>query len=209
MPKQWVTTIWGPEGGNKAPSSQPELLQLIKYCRHLSPTPTTAASPPVLQHAVLLLLCMSDVPLLGPRGVSPHIFYREWVECATLFLPLPATKYQSSKNPKQMYHITDLTHDNTSLRNAICLDLSLWNSYNFYWFLFIIVYICMHRYASFPLLSTLWRLGGLSGKVLYKIKLLTYSLRKAFLCYLAWKVRALPIRLGSWICKVCIPVLCG
>jgi len=28
--------------------------------------PTTVASPPVLRHAILLLLCMSDVPLLGP-----------------------------------------------------------------------------------------------------------------------------------------------
>lgn len=46
----------------------------LKKCRHLSFHSTTVVSPPVLQHAILFLLCMSDVPLLGPWGVSPHIF---------------------------------------------------------------------------------------------------------------------------------------
>lgn len=45
----------------------------LKKCRHLSFHSTTVVSPPVLQHAILFLLCMSDIPLLGSWGVSPHI----------------------------------------------------------------------------------------------------------------------------------------
>lgn len=60
-------------------------------------------------------------------------------------------------------------------KNAICLDLLLCNFSIFYLCLFFLLrFVCMYGYASFPLWSTLWRLC--SRKVLY-----TYSLfKKAF-----------------------------
>lgn len=72
--KQWVTkTVCVPNWGESSQTVL-ELFRLNKEPQTSVSHSTAAASPPVLQHAVLLLLCMSDVPLLGPRGVSPHIF---------------------------------------------------------------------------------------------------------------------------------------
>lgn len=76
----------------------PELFRFNKELQASVSHSTTVQSPPVLQYAVLLLLHMSDVPLLGPWGVSPHIFQTEWVECTILF-PFPSQQ-RSVRHPK-------------------------------------------------------------------------------------------------------------
>lgn len=78
----WVLIVAPPLGQSEpqchAEARSSHILHIVvfklKKCRHLSFHSTTVVSPPVLQHAILFLLCMSDVPLLGPWGVSPHIF---------------------------------------------------------------------------------------------------------------------------------------
>lgn len=126
----WVLIVAPPLGQSEpqcyAEGRSSHILHIVvfklKKCRHLSFHSTTVVSPPVLQHAILFLLCMSDVPLLRPWGVSPHIFkgrvggmhngfYIFVCFSFPLSLPLPATKCYPSQKPKQhMYHITNLSH---------------------------------------------------------------------------------------------------
>lgn len=113
---------WG-----KSSQTMLELFRLNKELQTSVSHSTAAASPPVLQHAVLLLLCMSGVPLLGPRGVPPHIFLAGvGGMCNTFSLPLPATESHPSQNPKQQtYLVTDLSHGSTSLEKDFSLSSGL------------------------------------------------------------------------------------
>lgn len=94
--RQWVTNLCAKLGERFWDCAG--VVPLKKRSTDICLPLNNCGSPPVLQHAVLFLLCMSDVPPLRPRGVSPHIFYGEWVECATLF-PFPSQQRHLS-HPK-------------------------------------------------------------------------------------------------------------
>lgn len=98
--------------GEKVPRRYQSYSDEMKTRRHPSPCPQLWPGPP----AVLLSLCMSNVPLLRPGGVSPHIF-AGGVEgtCNTFSFPLLAMKCQPSQNSEQQtYRVTDASHAGTS-----------------------------------------------------------------------------------------------
>lgn len=114
----------------KTSQTLPELFRSNKELQTSVSHSTTVTGPPVLQHAILFLLCMSDVPPLGPEEfLSAHFLGGVGGMRNTFFFFLPHVssqqrKCQPSQNPKQqMYRVTDLSHGSTSLR-GVFLSLS-------------------------------------------------------------------------------------
>lgn len=134
----WVLIVAPPLGQSEpqchAEGRSSHILHIVvfklKKCRHLSFHSTTVVSPPVLQNAILFLLCMSDVPLLGPWRVSPHIFkggvggmhngfYIYLFVCLFLSPSLYPSQQRSVTHPKNQ--------NNTCIILQICHMLSLWS----------------------------------------------------------------------------------